>query len=144
MANRYKGEVKLKLGGREYSLRPSFGALAEIEDRTGKSITELFGDLNRGRISIKALAAIVSAGAIAADPDAAPTFSEVGEAISRDGILSLLRQRDSDNRPPIARFMLHAIAGDEVPQPANPTEPAGEAGPAERKRNKVRPPEEAT
>lgn len=38
MPNKHRGEMVMKLDGREYVLRPSFGVIAEIEDATGKSI----------------------------------------------------------------------------------------------------------
>lgn len=124
MANKYKGEVKLKLGGREYTLRPTFGALAEIEDRSGKYITEIFNELQGGKVSIKALAVIVSVGAAAATPDDAPTVNEAGELIRKEGILGVLKQREASGSSPIAQFLMYAIAGDDKEQkPANPADP---------------------
>lgn len=124
MANKYKGEVTLKLGGKDYILRPTFGALAEIEDRSGKYITELFSELERGKVSIKVLAIIVSSGAAAADADSAPSVSEAGEMIRKDGMLALLKQRDADGQSPVAKFLMFAIAGDdkEATKP-NPPDP---------------------
>ena len=124
MANKYKGEVKLKLGGKELILRPTFGALAEIEDRSGKYITEIFGELERGRVSIKVLAVIISSGAAAANPDEAPTLNEAGDAIRKDGMLAIMKQRDDEGHSPLAQFLLYAITGDEKePVKQNPPDP---------------------
>ena len=38
MANKERGEVTLELGGENYTLRPSFGAIGEIEDALGTNI----------------------------------------------------------------------------------------------------------
>lgn len=128
MANKYKGEVKLMLGGKELTLRPTFGALAEIEDRSGKYITELFHELDRGKVSIKALAFVISIGAAAADSDTAPSVAEAGELIRKDGLLSILKQRGADGNSPVAKFLLYAIAGDDKEATKqNPPDPESSA-----------------
>ena len=35
MANKHRGEVEVRLGGRTWTMRPAFQALAEIEGTTG-------------------------------------------------------------------------------------------------------------
>lgn len=48
MANKHKGEVEIQLGKRKVDLKFGFNAIAELEDLTGKSITELSDYTNIG------------------------------------------------------------------------------------------------
>ena len=55
MANTARGEVALKLGGTRYVLRPSFGAICEIEDALGASIFDVGRKLERAEITAREL-----------------------------------------------------------------------------------------
>lgn len=68
MANRHRGEVAVTLAGRSYTMRPTFTALAEIEDRTGCG---LLGLLHRLRDhSVKDTCSVIYCGIKATDPKA--------------------------------------------------------------------------
>jgi hypothetical protein len=41
MANKERGEIAVSLGGKDYRLRPTFQALAEIENRSGIGLVAL-------------------------------------------------------------------------------------------------------
>lgn len=51
MANRERGEVGVKVDDRQYTLRPTFDAICELEELTGKTLDKLFDDINAGRLS---------------------------------------------------------------------------------------------
>lgn len=46
MANPHKGEVTLQAGGETYRLRFTTNAMCELEDATGKTISEIVADLS--------------------------------------------------------------------------------------------------
>jgi hypothetical protein len=60
-ANKYSGEVSIKLGEKNIVLRPSFGALVQIEENTGKSLMELLSLILSSQITTKDLAVIIEA-----------------------------------------------------------------------------------
>ena len=47
MANKARGEVELALGGEVYVLRPTFGAVCEIEDTIGTNLFDIGRRLER-------------------------------------------------------------------------------------------------
>lgn len=51
MANRERGEIVVKVGEKEYTLRPTFDAICEYERITGQSPEQFFQDFERGRMS---------------------------------------------------------------------------------------------
>ena len=55
MANAARGEVTLELGGERYVLRPTFGAVCEIEDAIGTSLFEIGSRLERAEITAREL-----------------------------------------------------------------------------------------
>ncbi len=50
MANAERGEVGVDVGGKRYTLRPTFDALCELESIEDKSIDEIFGLIQKGRL----------------------------------------------------------------------------------------------
>lgn len=52
-------DVEIKLGGKVWNLRPTFGAMREIEAQTNSSCTTLYGLLARGELHISEAAKIV-------------------------------------------------------------------------------------
>lgn len=60
MANEVRGEVEIELGGKRYSLRPTYGALAEIENLTDAGLIKLAGRFQEGDIRIKDILACSS------------------------------------------------------------------------------------
>ncbi|MFQ6016783.1 MAG: gene transfer agent family protein [Kiloniellaceae bacterium] len=55
MANEARGEVELKLGGKIYLLRPTFGAVAEIEEAIETNLYDIGQRLERAQITAREL-----------------------------------------------------------------------------------------
>ena len=49
MANRERGEIGVEVEGKPYTLRPSFNAICELENITGKTIEDLFDLIEQGQ-----------------------------------------------------------------------------------------------
>lgn len=56
--NAERGELTLSLEGVDYGLRPSFDAIVEFEEATGKSLTELVLAADSGKLRLPDLGAI--------------------------------------------------------------------------------------
>ena len=120
MANREIGEVEITIGAQAYLLRPTFSALAEIEDKADKSLMDLAQQMGAGKIKFKDVVAIVYGGILGATPDGAKmpfSYNELGNMIAESGYLKL--------PGPVTMFFLNAIKGREgkkeepqVPVPA--------------------------
>lgn len=52
MPNKFRNEVSFTLGDHEYLARPTFKAIAEIESKMGKTLSEFILDISRGVVSI--------------------------------------------------------------------------------------------
>ncbi len=114
MANAVRGEVELKLGGKTYTLRPTFEALCEIESRLGMGIVELVTRVPRNRLALRHAAVVAHEGARAGGHD--DDLETIGAAITEAGLQNVME--------PLVRFLLSGIAGGE----GKKTEaPAGEA-----------------
>jgi hypothetical protein len=83
MANRRRGEVDVQLGGRTYTMRPTFAALAEIEDRTGCGLIGLLRKVRDHRV--KDIATVVHCG-ISIGHGTEVEWDAVGEMIVDAGI----------------------------------------------------------
>ncbi len=63
MANRHRGEISAELGGRQYTLCLTLGALAELEDAFGAGdLVELARRFEEGRLSARDLIIILGCG----------------------------------------------------------------------------------
>lgn len=51
MANPERGEVGVMVGGKPYTLRPTFDALCELEELVGKSVDDVLQSIQQGRLS---------------------------------------------------------------------------------------------
>lgn len=51
MANREKGEISREVGGKVYTLRPTFDALCELESMVDKPIDTILAQIRDGRVS---------------------------------------------------------------------------------------------
>lgn len=51
MANPERGELSVTVGGKAYTLRPTFDALCEFETLTGKSLDSMLESINNGSLS---------------------------------------------------------------------------------------------
>ena len=85
MANPHRGEVEITLAGKTYTMRPTFEALCEIEDRTGVGLAVQLRRFAEGTFGVRDVAAILSAGIRASDK-AAPGIDEIGQIIVEEGI----------------------------------------------------------
>ncbi len=87
-ANRKRGEVTLELGGESYVLVPSFGAVCEIEDKTGANLFNLGRRLELAEISASDL--IDLAHACLAPVGYRGDRARLGEAIIEAGTLKVI------------------------------------------------------
>lgn len=113
MANKLRGEVTLKLGGNDYTLRPTFNALCEMEDVCKAPILRIMEEMQSGTIRLSVLANIVWAGMRGYDSAEALTTEEVGEMIVSDGLLNVMEQKGSNGINPITQFVLNGVLGGE-------------------------------
>ncbi len=88
MANKARGEVTLELGGESYVLVPSFGAVCEIEDKTGANLFNLGRRLELADISARDL--IDFAHACLAPVGYKGDKARLGEAIVEAGTLKVI------------------------------------------------------
>ena len=102
MANPHRGEVEITLAGKTWTMRPTFQALCEIEDKTGAELTTLARQIWDGEGSVKATAIIVSEGIRACHANG-PDLNAVGEAIVSEGLNSVLE--------PVVLYLVAAITG---------------------------------
>ena len=102
VANRHRGDVEIALAGRRFLLRPTFAAIAEIEERSGQGLIALARRLAAGDIRIVDVATIVTAGLRAAGEPA--KRETVGEMVLETGLGPLA--------PAIGAFLRAAITGD--------------------------------
>jgi hypothetical protein len=111
MANAVVGEILLKIGDREFTLRPSFNGLAEIESRADCGILQLAKHISEGGIRIKFLVAMIYGGIVGATPDRQKpeiTYDELGELVIKNNYISLV--------PEVVKWFGAAIVGDPVAQ----------------------------
>ncbi len=88
MANKARGEVTLELDGETYVLVPSFGAVCEIEDKTGANLFNLGRRLELAEISARDL--IDLAHACLAPVGYKGDKAHLGEAIVEAGTLKVI------------------------------------------------------
>ena len=62
MTNPYRNEHTVKLDEREYLLRATFGALVEMEQKTGMALPKMIEQIGENNLSINHLKAILVAG----------------------------------------------------------------------------------
>lgn len=91
MGNKHRGETDVFLNGKQYTLRPSFEALAELESITKVAIYDMLRGLNEGRgITLTAMRAGFYVGIkYATTPGSKhPSLMDIGDWIQADGIPS--------------------------------------------------------
>jgi len=95
MANKHRGEVTITIGGQAFTLRPTFEALVEFEERAGTTAYEALRDIMlHQRAPAKAIAAAFQAGIKAAWNPAdgpVPTFAAIGAMIQSAGVKSVIQ-----------------------------------------------------
>jgi hypothetical protein len=100
MANRERGEVAVSLGGKDYCLRPTFQALAEIEHRAGMGLVALAKRFLEREFGLNDVIAVLEP-AIEAGGQTPP--KELGKLAAEQGIMRL--------GLPIAQFLVQALTG---------------------------------
>ncbi len=88
MANKARGEVELDLGGETYVLRPTFGAVCEIEDAIGANLFDIGRKLERAEITAQELVKLTHA--CIAQSGASIEVDKLGELIVEQGSLSVI------------------------------------------------------
>ena len=83
MANPARGEVALKAGGLEYTLKFSTNAICELEDRLDKGLNTIVANMER----VSTVRALLWAGLRAHHPEV--TIAGVGEIIDGIGIAAV-------------------------------------------------------
>jgi len=107
MANAAIGEINLTIGEREFTLRPSFSGLAEIESRADCGILSIAKDISEGKMKLRHIVAIVYGGILGALPRGEKpdvSFDELGELIVSHGYAAITT--------PVVMFFAQAIKGD--------------------------------
>jgi hypothetical protein len=96
--NPRRGDVKLPLEGCELVLRPSFAAIAQLEDRFDRAIFDIARDFCEGKLArAKDLLAIVEAGVQGAGGEAPP---DLPERMAQAGMAKMIE--------PLGKFLAHA------------------------------------
>ena len=101
MANPHRGEVEITLAGKTYVMRATFGAVVEIETKTGTGLVDLAERTYSGKPRLTDLTAVVWAGLRAAGEPA--TYEKVGEMVMDEGIQAAIG--------PVLEFLGQACTG---------------------------------
>lgn len=121
MANTERGEVGIEVGGKPYTLRPTFNAVCELEELLDKDIDEVLVAINRGRLSsIRAVVWVLLQDEHAIEFPTLRHASEFVEKIGVDRVMALLAKMfglnfeevgKSNPNPPKARAKTGARSG---------------------------------
>lgn len=104
MANKVRGEVEVELGGKRYTLRPSFEAMAEAESILGYGVVKVATRFIRGEHGVREVAAMLYAGMVGSGAREM-SFNEVGAAVVKAGLGNLSK--------PASQFAFEMLKGDE-------------------------------
>lgn len=118
MANSQRGEVSLDVGGKTYTLRPSFNAICAAEDKTGKRSSTLQLEAELG--DMRATRALIWAFLQPCHGNEFDTLEKAGEFVDMAGGLVAVQKRlealAALNQPP--EDMKAPTGGTEDPPPA--------------------------
>ena len=84
-ANKYKGEIKERLGDKERVFRLTFDSIVNIETRTGKSIMDITNEIALNKYSMKDIVVILHEGLISSGIKL--TQPSVGDMIMKTGLV---------------------------------------------------------
>lgn len=115
MANRQRGEVNVELNGARYTMRPSFEALAEIEDRTGVGLLGLMLRIRDHRTTD--IVTVIYAG-VAIGHGTKIKENDVRNAVVEKGVHHYIE--------PVTDFAMQALYGDEQPDLEEPEKKTSE------------------
>ena len=83
MANRFLGEASTTVDGKSWTLRLDFNAMAEIEDKLGRSALDVLQEIEAGKsVLVTTLRAVVWSMLIEHHPEA--TARDAGNVLSAD------------------------------------------------------------
>lgn len=102
--------VAVKLGGKEYTIRPTFGTLVQIERRCGPVLKLIQRIQTPGDIGVGEIAGVLheAINATITAPKEKFTFEEIGELVFEEGFVEFVT--------PVAEFLANALrAGPEEP-----------------------------
>ncbi|TQS73296.1 gene transfer agent family protein [Rhodobacteraceae bacterium] len=83
MVNHIRGEAAVWIGGRQLVMIMDFNAICDLEGATGRSVEDIFDDLDQGRVMARDLRAIAYALLQQRQPKMG--LREVGELIGHHG-----------------------------------------------------------
>jgi hypothetical protein len=105
MANRERGELDFVIGGREFTLTPSFEAMAELEDRVDRGIFEIANRLRGKDVRAKLIVCSLWAG-VKFSPQNDLTFQQFSDLCMKGGAVAI-----SKCASPAIRFVHHMFMG---------------------------------
>ncbi|WP_114393235.1 gene transfer agent family protein [Oleisolibacter albus] len=123
MANPHAGEVSLTLAGRPYTMRPSFGAMVELEEALGCGVTDLASAiLAKGAATLRTsqMAAIIWAGLKGAGTEL--SRDEVGTLVVQTGLAACIH--------PASQLLANMLTGGQPPREDSAGEAMAAAGAA--------------
>ena len=85
IANKYKGEIKERLGDKERVFRLTFDSIVNIESRTGKSIMDITNEIALNKYSMKDIVVVLHEGLISSGIKL--TQPAVGDMIMQTGLV---------------------------------------------------------
>ena len=84
-ANKYKGEIKERLGDKERVFRLTFDSIVNIESRTGKSIMDITNEIALNKYAMKDIVVVLHEGLISSGIKL--TQPSVGDMIMKTGLV---------------------------------------------------------
>ena len=119
MANKFRSSFDIKLNGADYTLRPSFDAIMEFNDKSGLDVFEALGKFKDG-VSIKIIVSAIWAGIqgeCSLQSKEAPSFSKIGEECQAHGFPECVPFAiDFLSRAVASDVRLKKLVGEEAPQ----------------------------
>lgn len=108
MANKFRSSFEIKLNGQEYTLRPSFEAIMEFNDKAGMDIFEALAIFSNQKVNVKIIVSCIWAGiqgeAYLQNDRNAPSFEKVGRECQSHGFVECL--------PYAMNFLTNAVASE--------------------------------
>lgn len=115
MANQYRGEVAVEIGGKQYALRPTYEVQAEIEGATGIEMFPLARRIVRGDYGVRTAAVMLLAGINATLPEAERLKpKQVQDALTEKGLVGYHK--------PLTKFVENCLTGGAEPGEAEAAE----------------------
>lgn len=101
--NPQRGDVPVTIAGTTYTMRPSFEALAAIEEKTGLGLVALWRRFGQQEFGARDVVTVIAEGVRAGEgkvPD------KLAALIIQAGLFTLA--------PSVAKFLTHALAGEKA------------------------------